>query len=206
MCNQLRRPIGVIAVAIWPPTMPAAFGPHASFGGERYEAVARSAGHPFEAVAAQGADLRPRKPRARRRSLHGILIGRSLANNIMNFRLDPAVEQLVADKGLDWLALLGRPASETAGSGASRPASSTSWRRCRFRRWDTACGTNTASSGKPSGTAGSTEGGPLAAAAQPAERSPSGKRAKRTSLIGKRTTGPSPVVPCTRWSAMSRFH
>jgi starch phosphorylase len=34
------------------------------------------------------------------------LIGRSLANNIMNLRLDPVVEQLVAVTGLDWLALL----------------------------------------------------------------------------------------------------
>ncbi len=45
------------------------------------------------------------------------LIGRSLANNIMNLRLDPAVEQLVADKGLDWLALLGHESDAGLGNG-----------------------------------------------------------------------------------------
>ena len=45
------------------------------------------------------------------------LIGRSLANNIMNLRLDPAVEQLVAEKGLDWLALLEQEPDAGLGNG-----------------------------------------------------------------------------------------
>ena len=34
------------------------------------------------------------------------LIGRSLSNNILNLVLDPVVKQVVADKGLDWPAVL----------------------------------------------------------------------------------------------------
>ena len=47
------------------------------------------------------------------------------------------------------------PASETAGSGALRLAFSTRWRRCSCRRWAMGCVTNTASSNRPSKTAGS---------------------------------------------------
>ena len=47
------------------------------------------------------------------------------------------------------------PASETAGSGAWRLAFSTRWRRCNCRRWAMGCVTNTASSNRPSKTAGS---------------------------------------------------
>ena len=48
------------------------------------------------------------------------------------------------------------PASATAGSAASPPASSTRWRRCSSRPWATGCATSTGSSGRRSRTAGST--------------------------------------------------
>src|SRR5262245_49203982 len=60
------------------------------------------------------------------------LIGRSLANNVMNLLLDPIAREVVAQHHLDWLALLEEVptrASATAASGGSRPASSTRWRR-----------------------------------------------------------------------------
>ena len=46
------------------------------------------------------------------------------------------------------------PASATAASGGSRPASSTRWPRSRFRRWATASATSSASSSRRSSTAG----------------------------------------------------
>ena len=49
------------------------------------------------------------------------------------------------------------PAWETAGSAASPRASSIRWRRCSSRRWATGSATSTASSGRPSRMAGSSE-------------------------------------------------
>ena len=45
------------------------------------------------------------------------LIGRSLANNIMNLLLEPAVERVVKEKGLEWLALLEREPDAGLGNG-----------------------------------------------------------------------------------------
>ncbi|HSE02992.1 MAG TPA: glycogen/starch/alpha-glucan phosphorylase [Methylomirabilota bacterium] len=45
------------------------------------------------------------------------LIGRSLANNIMNLLLDPVVRRVVDDKGLDWLALLEEEPDAGLGNG-----------------------------------------------------------------------------------------
>src|SRR5690349_4972733 len=36
------------------------------------------------------------------------LIGRSLANNVLNLTLDPAVKKVVMDEHLDWLSMLDR--------------------------------------------------------------------------------------------------
>ena len=87
------------------------------------------------------------------------LIGRSLANNITNLLLDPLAEQAIAAEAPRLArparAGAGRRAWATAGSGASRPASSTRWRRCSSRPWATACATSTASSSSRSATAGS---------------------------------------------------
>jgi glycogen phosphorylase len=45
------------------------------------------------------------------------LMGRSLANNIMNLLLDPIVKRVVDDKGLDWLALLEQEPDAGLGNG-----------------------------------------------------------------------------------------
>jgi glycogen phosphorylase len=45
------------------------------------------------------------------------LIGRSLANNILNLLLDPAVKQVADDKGLDWLAVLEQEPDAGLGNG-----------------------------------------------------------------------------------------
>ena len=45
------------------------------------------------------------------------LIGRSLANNILNLLLDPAAKRIAADKGLDWLALLEQEPDAGLGNG-----------------------------------------------------------------------------------------
>jgi starch phosphorylase len=45
------------------------------------------------------------------------LIGRSLANNVMNLLLDPVVRRFVRDKGLDWLAVLEREPDAGLGNG-----------------------------------------------------------------------------------------
>ena len=45
------------------------------------------------------------------------LIGRSLANNIMNLRLDPTAKRLIRDEGLDWPALLEQEPDAGLGNG-----------------------------------------------------------------------------------------
>ena len=45
------------------------------------------------------------------------LIGRSLANNLMNLLLDPVARRFVRDKGLDWLAVLEREPDAGLGNG-----------------------------------------------------------------------------------------
>src|SRR5689334_21237517 len=45
------------------------------------------------------------------------LLGRSLANNVTNLRLDPLVQSVVGDKSLDWLALLDEEPDAGLGNG-----------------------------------------------------------------------------------------
>src|SRR5262245_54724066 len=45
------------------------------------------------------------------------LIGRSLANNVMNLLLDPAVARATASKGLDWIGLLEEEPDAGLGNG-----------------------------------------------------------------------------------------
>ena len=87
------------------------------------------------------------------------LIGRSLTNNITNLMLDRYVEG-AARTAQPRLARAASsrspmPASATAVSDGSPPASSIRWRRCSCRRWAMACATSTACSGRRSRTAGS---------------------------------------------------
>src|SRR6266478_256654 len=46
-----------------------------------------------------------------------LLIGRSLANNVMNLSLDPVVKQAIKDKDLDWIRLLDREPDAGLGNG-----------------------------------------------------------------------------------------
>ncbi|MCK7500140.1 MAG: hypothetical protein MZW92_64880 [Comamonadaceae bacterium] len=70
----------------------------------------------------------------------------------MNLRLEPLARETVAGQadstGGAWSNWSRMPASATAAWGGSPPASSTPWRRCRFRPWATACATSTASSAR----------------------------------------------------------
>ena len=45
------------------------------------------------------------------------LVGRSLANNIMNLRLDGVVQRTVAERGLDWLGVLEQRPDAGLGNG-----------------------------------------------------------------------------------------
>ncbi|MCP1558877.1 UNVERIFIED_ORG: glycogen/starch/alpha-glucan phosphorylase-like protein [Methylobacterium sp. SuP10 SLI 274] len=45
------------------------------------------------------------------------LIGRLLANNILNLRIDPAVKNLIESKGIDWLSLLEQESDAGLGNG-----------------------------------------------------------------------------------------
>jgi len=92
---------------------PAAVGPR-----ERYEAVARSVRdvlsqrwvrteHTYEA----------QNPKRIYYLSMEFLIGRSLANNIVNLMLDPIARQVAADEGLDWLALLEEEPDAGLGNG-----------------------------------------------------------------------------------------
>jgi glycogen phosphorylase len=64
------------------------------------------------------------------------LIGRSLANNVMNLLLDPTVKRAIKDDNIDWLSLLDEEPDAglgTADSDAWRPAFSTPWQPCSSR-------------------------------------------------------------------------
>ncbi len=109
---------------------------------ERYEAVARSV---RDVLSQRWLRTEQTYERANPKRIYYLsmefLIGRSLANNIMNLRLDPIVRRVAEERRLDWLALLEEePDAGLGNGGLGRLA---------------ACGTNTASSGRPSRTAGS---------------------------------------------------
>ncbi|HXU89239.1 MAG TPA: glycogen/starch/alpha-glucan phosphorylase [Methylomirabilota bacterium] len=85
---------------------------------ERYEAVARSVRDVLSQrwVRTQTTYERENPKRVYYLSME-FLIGRSLANNIMNLLLDPEVERVVADKGLDWLGVLEQEPDAGLGNG-----------------------------------------------------------------------------------------
>ena len=87
------------------------------------------------------------------------LIGRSLANNVMNLLLDPVVKR-GGQRGEPRLAGTcsirnPTPAWVMADWGGWRLVSSTPWPPCNSLPWATACGTNMACSSRPFRTAGS---------------------------------------------------
>jgi glycogen phosphorylase len=92
---------------------PAAVGPR-----ERYEAVARSVRDVLSQrwVRTEHTYERENPKRIYYLSME-FLIGRSLANNILNLLLDPIVKQVALDHGLDWLALLEQEPDAGLGNG-----------------------------------------------------------------------------------------
>src|SRR6516162_8626277 len=76
---------------------------------ERYEAVARSVRDILSQRWLQtGLTYEREDPKRIYYLSMEFLIGRSLANNIMNLLLDPVARQIASDEGLDWLAVLER--------------------------------------------------------------------------------------------------
>ena len=85
---------------------------------ERYEAVARSVRDVLSQrwLRTEQTYERENPKRVYYLSME-FLIGRSLANNIMNLLLDPVAKRVVDDKGLDWLALLEQEPDAGLGNG-----------------------------------------------------------------------------------------
>ena len=85
---------------------------------ERYEAVARSVRDVLSQrwVHTENTYDRENPKRVYYLSME-FLIGRSLANNVMNLLLDPAVKRVAASKALDWLGLLEEEPDAGLGNG-----------------------------------------------------------------------------------------
>ena len=85
---------------------------------ERYEAVARSVRDVLSQrwVLTEKTYERQNPKRVYYLSME-FLLGRSLANNITNLLLDPVVQRVVAEKGLDWLGLLEQEPDAGLGNG-----------------------------------------------------------------------------------------
>ena len=92
--------------------------PRAVGARERYEAVARSVRDVLSQrwVRTEKTYERENPKRVYYLSME-FLIGRSLANNVMNLLLDPVVQRVVAEKGLDWLGLLEQEPDAGLGNG-----------------------------------------------------------------------------------------
>ncbi|WP_262265736.1 glycogen/starch/alpha-glucan phosphorylase [Microvirga yunnanensis] len=92
---------------------PMAIGPR-----ERYEAIARSVRDILSQrwLRTEHTYRRENPKRVYYLSLE-FLIGRSLANNVMNLLCDPVVERLIEDKGLDWLGVLEQEPDAGLGNG-----------------------------------------------------------------------------------------
>ena len=85
---------------------------------ERYEAVARSVRDVLSQrwIRTEQTHARENVKRVYYLSME-FLIGRSLANNLMNMLLDPLASRFAAEKGLDWISLLEQEADAGLGNG-----------------------------------------------------------------------------------------
>jgi starch phosphorylase len=85
---------------------------------ERYEAVARSVRDVLSQrwIRTEQTYARENAKRVYYLSME-FLIGRSLANNLMNMLLDPLASRLAAERGLDWIGLLEQEADAGLGNG-----------------------------------------------------------------------------------------
>jgi starch phosphorylase len=85
---------------------------------ERYEAIARSTRDVLSQrwVRTEKTYERENPKRVYYLSME-FLIGRSLANNIMNLLIDPVVQRAVAEKGVDWLSVLEQEPDAGLGNG-----------------------------------------------------------------------------------------
>jgi glycogen phosphorylase len=92
--------------------------PEAVDARERYEAVARSVRDVLSQrwLLTEKTYERQNPKRVYYLSVE-FLLGRSLANNITNLLLDPVVQRVVAEKGLDWLGLLEQEPDAGLGNG-----------------------------------------------------------------------------------------
>jgi glycogen phosphorylase len=92
--------------------------PSAAGARERYEAVARSVRDVLSQrwLCTESTYDRENPKRVYYLSME-FLIGRSLANNIMNLLLEPVVKRVALDKGLDWLAVLEQEPDAGLGNG-----------------------------------------------------------------------------------------
>src|SRR5882672_12058531 len=85
---------------------------------ERFEAVARSV---RDVLSQRWVHTEKTYERANPKRVYYLsmefLIGRSLANNIMNLRLDPIVRRVAEERRLDWLALLEEEPDAGLGNG-----------------------------------------------------------------------------------------
>ncbi len=92
--------------------------PAAAGARERYEAVARSVRDVLSQRWQRTEQIYAHENPKRVYYLSmEFLIGRSLANNIMNLRLDPVVKRVAENEGLDWLALLEQEPDAGLGNG-----------------------------------------------------------------------------------------
>jgi len=92
---------------------PAVLGPR-----ERFEAIARTV---RDILAERWINTETTYTRENPKRIYYLsmefLIGRSLANNVTNLLLDPAVKQLVKDRDLDWLGVLEEEPDAGLGNG-----------------------------------------------------------------------------------------
>src|ERR1700733_7003517 len=84
-----------------------AIDPKASSPRERFEAFSRSV---RDILAQRWVETKNTYERENAKRIYYLslefLIGRSLANNVTNLLLDPIVQQVVQEKGIDWLELM----------------------------------------------------------------------------------------------------